>query len=328
MPLAAYKTISSAYNTLFVMLKILFERELHVLNRKVSYDELRSFIQKTFSKVPENFCIYYRDSDDDKIELTSESDLQVVYECTNGAIKLVIERRVEEPELLEVCDESDEEIVVIDDVTPQPSNMKCSSVTQNSEALNASEIDTLIKSCIAEIIPDLTKRIHTEVSSRLVPTTKKNQAEVVHEGVRCDGCQMKPIIGARYKCAICHDFDFCSKCEDKAEHAHPFLKIRYPEQAPKSLLVCIDDDHHTDIQVNGTRFGEEQLTDVLTRVIPELSTLQPTATPKEQAPVAQTPQGPSEEEILERVTHLEDLFYVEFTEGIGFAKMHPELNKE
>jgi len=45
----------------------------------------------------------------------------------------------------------------------------------------------------------------------------------------CDGCEMSPIVGVRYKCAVCEDFDLCEKCESVTDHEHPFLKIKKPE---------------------------------------------------------------------------------------------------
>lgn len=33
-----------------------------------------------------------------------------------------------------------------------------------------------------------------------------------HKGIRCDGCGMDPVIGVRYKCSHCANFDFCEQC--------------------------------------------------------------------------------------------------------------------
>lgn len=41
----------------------------------------------------------------------------------------------------------------------------------------------------------------------------------VHEGVKCDGCNATPIIGDRYKCTGCTDFDFCGRC-----HSNPDVR--------------------------------------------------------------------------------------------------------
>ena len=63
-----------------------------------------------------------------------------------------------------------------------------------------------------------------------LPTIKHMLKNKVHVAIRCDGCKKCPIVGARFKCAVCDDFDFCEKCEKKLgeEHNHPFLKINEP----------------------------------------------------------------------------------------------------
>ncbi|XP_052235055.1 uncharacterized protein LOC127847284 [Dreissena polymorpha] len=51
-----------------------------------------------------------------------------------------------------------------------------------------------------------------------------------HDGVICDGCN-NPIVGPRYKCGNCLDFDLCEVCESKSglhNPEHVFVKIRRP----------------------------------------------------------------------------------------------------
>ena len=70
---------------------------------------------------------------------------------------------------------------------------------------------------------------------------KKNpDKKIVHNGVACDGCNKFLIIGDRYKCTICNDFDFCEICEEKFsdEHLHPFLKIKR-NQHNQYLVKCV-----------------------------------------------------------------------------------------
>lgn len=56
--------------------------------------------------------------------------------------------------------------------------------------------------------------------------------QVRHWGVRCDGCNQSGIVGDRYKCLDCDDFDFCGTCYNSnklAEHGnHKFEKIERP----------------------------------------------------------------------------------------------------
>ena len=59
-----------------------------------------------------------------------------------------------------------------------------------------------------------------------------------HYGIQCDGplCTEKGaqayIMGDRYKCAVCHDTDFCANCEafplQRHNRTHPLIKIKTP----------------------------------------------------------------------------------------------------
>ncbi|KAI9823153.1 MAG: hypothetical protein M1832_002596 [Thelocarpon impressellum] len=59
-----------------------------------------------------------------------------------------------------------------------------------------------------------------------------------HYGIFCDGpmCTSKPhktpIVGDRYKCAVCHDTDFCANCEaspvNRHNRTHPLIKFKSP----------------------------------------------------------------------------------------------------
>jgi len=53
---------------------------------------------------------------------------------------------------------------------------------------------------------------------------------------------MKPIIGNRYKCAVCEDFDYCEKCEESIDHPHPFLKIKNESQHPVAIMTILRED--------------------------------------------------------------------------------------
>ncbi len=57
----------------------------------------------------------------------------------------------------------------------------------------------------------------------------KNKAESqgnVHRGISCDRCGRTPILGNRYKCTNCFDYDLCEDCEALNEHlrTHVFYK--------------------------------------------------------------------------------------------------------
>ena len=78
---------------------------------------------------------------------------------------------------------------------------------------------------------------------------------VVHGRVNCDGCGQKGIIGIRYKCAVCSDFDFCERCEATIEHEHPFLKIKTLKQTPVKIFTVVNHDEDTSLEINGQQIN-------------------------------------------------------------------------
>jgi hypothetical protein len=52
----------------------------------------------------------------------------------------------------------------------------------------------------------------------------------IHPSVTCDGCGKHPIIGPRFKCEVCADFDFCGACHKAhaAAHGHSFRQVGAP----------------------------------------------------------------------------------------------------
>ena len=58
------------------------------------------------------------------------------------------------------------------------------------------------------------------------------QQPVVHQGVTCDGCETGPIVGIRFKCKSCPDYDLCSECKSKGitcgNLGHEFEEITQP----------------------------------------------------------------------------------------------------
>ena len=50
---------------------------------------------------------------------------------------------------------------------------------------------------------------------------------MTHPGVTCDGCQ-GPVMGPRWKCSVCPDFDLCKPCKRRGIHSeHIFVKIPF-----------------------------------------------------------------------------------------------------
>jgi len=101
----------------------------------------------------------------------------------------------------------------------------------------AKKMDFIMKT-IAKNIPQITKLMDNHKAN---PAPKVEEKQV-HSIVTCDGCGAHPIIGNRYKCSVCPDFDYCESCEQTIDHVHPFLKIKNPKQHPVAILTILQDD--------------------------------------------------------------------------------------
>jgi len=73
-----------------------------------------------------------------------------------------------------------------------------------------------------------------ECKSPCQDARKESSSDAAHGNVRCDGCNEFPIVGPRYNCTVCPDFDLCAKCEASSVHPaeHPLLKFRQPVNTP------------------------------------------------------------------------------------------------
>jgi hypothetical protein len=52
----------------------------------------------------------------------------------------------------------------------------------------------------------------------------------IHIGIKCEKCFENPIIGYRYKCSVCNNYNLCQKCKESNQfleyHSHYFIKIK------------------------------------------------------------------------------------------------------
>ncbi|XP_016904593.1 sequestosome-1 [Apis cerana] len=69
--------------------------------------------------------------------------------------------------------------------------------------------------------------IQKEQRSITNPYQNDLNEKIIHFGITCDGCD-NDIIGFRYKCIQCEDYDLCAQCEATGIHPHHCM-IRMPQ---------------------------------------------------------------------------------------------------
>ena len=64
----------------------------------------------------------------------------------------------------------------------------------------------------------------------IMSNVNKKENESIHIGISCSNCKCENIIGPRYKCTVCPNYNLCSKCEEISNHDlnHIFVKIKKP----------------------------------------------------------------------------------------------------
>merc|ERR1712226_831325 len=67
----------------------------------------------------------------------------------------------------------------------------------------------------------------------------EQQAGELHPGIVCDGCD-GPVLGPRYKCLVCADYDLCKDCEGRGLHSqHKMVRLPQPcKRDTRGLVRC------------------------------------------------------------------------------------------
>ena len=58
--------------------------------------------------------------------------------------------------------------------------------------------------------------------------SSKNDLSDIHSAFVCDGCDESPIVGPRYRCLSCPNYDLCTTCALSAGHAMDHAMLRVP----------------------------------------------------------------------------------------------------
>ena len=113
-------------------------------------------------------------------------------------------------------------------------------------------LDTKMKELEDKLVEELYNNLQNEISKSKINNKKKNLEEeeeknsdvikMIHNGIVCNKCGQENIVGIRYKCAQCSNFNLCEKCENVYNHdiKHIMIKIRYPYKNENELKSKIN----------------------------------------------------------------------------------------
>ena len=224
--------------------KIVEANNKEMLEGKVKLDDLTKKInelQNEYKKISANLINDFKKNNkevqekDIRInEIRKKLNLPQLKEKKLKTIKKEIkkEAKKEVKKVIKKEEEKKKEITPINQVNEYVQNLTKKLTDFVNEQKKKIDLKDLPQNAMKEIeswkniIVEGTKKYSEKVIENLKKINFEKKEPVVHYRYICDGCGMSPIVGIRYKCAVCSDFDFCEKCEAKMgeSHNHPFVK--------------------------------------------------------------------------------------------------------
>ena len=105
---------------------------------------------------------------------------------------------------------------------------------QNQEILNTyiNQLSTIDKERQSVFHNEMSKVIQQSQSQIKNNMNMSMSVSSIHSNVKCELCHQQPIVGIRYKCSVCPNYNLCEACEEKnyelKTHPHDFIRMRDP----------------------------------------------------------------------------------------------------
>jgi len=101
----------------------------------------------------------------------------------------------------------------------------------------------------------------TATSSIFWSSSEKQNTAAIHTNVSCDHCLQNPIVGTRYRCSMCPNYDLCEKCLLVNEESlfpfhdgqHLFYRLAMPKESYQTFPIILNREStiHTGVTCTG-----------------------------------------------------------------------------
>lgn len=173
------------------------------------FEALQGLAARFAGCTPENVEISFVDRENDSMKIVDNDDVEYFFTCHEGKGSLpTLEVSLKDPSatlapaLSESMVSANQSSVLVKEESVKELDGKIKSLEQSLEQLKLS-ISSTTETPKPENVPKVTTQ---------------------HFGITCDGCGASPLVGRRFKCLVCHDFDLCEACEAKG-HPHPMVRL-------------------------------------------------------------------------------------------------------
>lgn len=117
-----------------MLFKLVHNKEIHMLSRKVNFDELLTHIKSTFKKLPKNFTLSYTDKEGDVISVTNEGDIDIIYNAGLPTFRLIIKEASEDNTIKQPVKVEAGITTVLSEISIEPVTTACDSRPTNEES--------------------------------------------------------------------------------------------------------------------------------------------------------------------------------------------------
>ena len=184
-----------------------------------NFESLMASIEKIYKNNDPNKIYRIKDLKNEKI-IKEQDDFEslILEHLTESEIKLLISI-IDKPKIPEYQEERNQIIFESNIILPKQEEL---SEEEQIKQKIRDMVQTKLKILEQSIIEDISKEINPPI---------------IHKGINCSICGKKDIVGIRYKCSMCQNFNLCEKCEENTDHDdnHVLLKIKEPITSEKNL---------------------------------------------------------------------------------------------
>ena len=206
------------------------------------FESLMTYIEMNFQNKDPNKIFRITDLKTNKIIKDKDDfDCLILENYTENEIKLLISL-IDKPIIPEYQEERNNICFKSNLILPK-----------QVELTEEEQIKQKIREMVQTKLKILEKSIIDDISKEINPI-------IIHKGINCSICGKKDIVGIRYKCTICPNFNLCENCEENTEHDdnHVLLKIKEPILSEKNLEEKIQSTiiiPEIDFEVEPTEFN-------------------------------------------------------------------------
>ena len=194
-----------------------------------------------------------KEKDEEKKQIFEKNDLLIKSEIEKGINEFINRSKInlekKDNEINKIKNDYENKINSIREECYQEIEQKFSKIYEEKikqiyeSAMNNSKAiyDNLISENKKQFEEEEKKRNQILNSNLLMKSNMSNnisrlsQCKTIHKNIACNECKVFPIVGYRYRCLECPDYNLCEQCEKTVEHEHNFIK--YVNEENNSLII-------------------------------------------------------------------------------------------